>query len=79
MPIIKLAQEARGIGNVLGRIEHILQRGKLGAVIHQVYLHAADIDELGALPARRGNLGEGLLQRTGEECLALDIQRIGAE
>lgn len=79
VPIIKLAQEARGIGDVLGRIEHILQRGKLGAVVHQVDLHATDIDELGPLPSRRGDLGKCFLNGTGEKRLAFDIEGIRAE
>lgn len=48
-------------------------------MIHEIDLHAADIDQLGALPPRRRNLGKGLLQRAGEECLAFDIQGIGTK
>ncbi len=79
VPIIQLPQKTCGISDVLGRIEHILQGGKFRAVIHEVDLHAADVDQLCPLPPRRGNLSKGFLQRTGKECLAFDIQCKGTE
>ncbi len=79
MPIVELLQEARSIGDVLRRLEHLANRPELRPMKIDVDLHASDIDQLGTTCPRFLHQTIGFRPAFRKKSLAFDVDRIGAE
>ena len=79
MPIVELLQEARSIGDVLRRLEHLANRPELRPMKIDVDLHASDIDQLRATCPRFLHQTIGFRPAFRKKSLAFDVDRVGAE
>ena len=79
MPVVQGFEEARRVVHVAAGIEHVPNGAEFSAVIEVIDLHAADVDQPRAAPARFLEARQGLRGRSREMGLALDIQRERAE
>src|SRR3954469_6468278 len=75
LALLQFLQEARGVVDIPGRIEHRSRRSELVAVIVMVDLHAAEIDQLDALAAHRLEISHGVVDVPGEYGLPFGAER----
>ena len=73
----ELLKESGGVAGVGGRVEGFFERGEGVGVVHEVDLHAADVDGAGAAGAVGGDGGDGLLLCVEPFADALDIDGPG--
>ena len=74
---VQIGQEARGIGRVGGGIERLLQAGEGIRMVHQVDLHAADVDRADATGLQPPRRGDRLLLGVVEAALPFGIDGPG--
>ena len=73
----ELLEELGGVAGVGSGVERIFERGEGGGVVHEVDLHAADIDGAGTTGLVGLNGGDGLLLGVENLADALDIDGPG--
>lgn len=77
VPGVQAGQEARRVVDVAARVEHLPDAGERCAVVAMVDLHAAEVDQRLALPARRFEVREGFRPRVWENRFPFYIQCVG--
>lgn len=74
---VQAREKSGGIFDIAAGIQHVFRSSKLIAVIVVIDLHATQIDEFGALPARIFEDLKRVLARGREDRLALDVEGPG--
>jgi hypothetical protein len=72
-------QETGGVFDIARRVEHVAKRTEVGAMPVVVDLHAADVDELCAMPLRLSEARHRLGQTGGMNGFTVDVHVIGAK